>query len=146
MIEPHDAVTHEDDSMQPQDPLQRGQRFDAQGRRLCGATSRRSGKLCRSPAMNGQEVCRMHGGSTKQAKAKAKLRLMELVDPAIAVLAREMSTADKSADKQRAANSILDRAGFGRQQQVDVEDARTALLHQILEARGQSVEEYDDEE
>lgn len=135
------------DLMQPQpEEGQQQVRVDEQNRRLCSATSKRSGEMCRAPAMKGQNVCRLHGGASSQARRKAKLRLMELVDPAIATLAREMAQADKSADKQRAANSILDRAGFGRQQSVEVDDARAMLLQRILAARGQSVEDYDVED
>lgn len=32
----------------------------------------------------------MHGGSAPQVRARAKMRLLELVDPALAVLARSM--------------------------------------------------------
>lgn len=139
---------HTTTAMEQQDPLEpdtKPFRYDQQNRLLCTAMSRRSGELCKAPAMKGQRVCRVHGGASSQARRKAKLRLMELVDPAIATLAREMTQADKSADKQRAANSILDRAGFGRQQQVEVDDARALLLQQILKARGESLDDYADD-
>lgn len=110
-------------------------RVDEMNRQLCSARSKNSGQLCRSPAMSGQRVCRMHGGSKTSARRRAALRLMELVDPAIATLAREMAQADASADRQRAANSILDRAGYGRAQTVEVTDARALLLQRLLELR-----------
>lgn len=115
-------------------------RFDMQNRRLCHAT-RRDKKLCMAPAIMGMMVCRMHGGSTKKAKQGAKLRLQELVNPAIAVLAREMASADKSADKQRAANSILDRAGLGRHSKVDVGEAQQALYDKLLAFKERQTEE-----
>lgn len=121
--------------MQPQDPMQ--PRYDAQNRLLCSAR-RRDGDLCQSPAMHGQRVCRMHGGSAPQARSKARLRLAELVDPAIATLSREMVNADSSADRQRAANSILDRAGVPRvTREIEADTAREILLTRLLELRSQ---------
>lgn len=132
--------------MQPQDPMQ--PRYDAQNRLLCSAR-RRDGDLCQSPAMHGQRVCRMHGGSAPQARSKARLRLAELVNPAIATLAREMANADRSVDRQRAANSILDRAGWGRVSTVETADAREVLLARLAEMRDEAAaaaEDHDHEE
>jgi len=85
--------------------------------------------------MHGQQVCRLHGGGTRASKAKAKLRLAGLVDPAIATLAREMVHGDTSAARQSAANSILDRAGWGRVTRVEAVDARQVLLDRLRELR-----------
>jgi len=85
-------------------------------------------------------VCRTHGGASKQAQNKAKLRLAELVDPAIATLAREMATAETSADRQRAANSILDRAGWGRVSAIEGGDVRELLIARLLAMRDQAAE------
>lgn len=88
--------------------------------------------------MKGQRVCLKHGGASPQAKRKAQLRLAELVSPAIATLAREMANADKSSDKQRAANSILDRAGVPRSvTSPDGEAARDLLLERLYQLREQ---------
>lgn len=46
------------------------------GRRTCGAQTR-SGGRCKGLAMAGQDRCRMHGGSSPQAKRKAEQRLVE---------------------------------------------------------------------
>jgi len=40
----------------------------------CTAHSKRSGKRCRSNAIVGGNVCHLHGGATRQAKAKAAVR------------------------------------------------------------------------
>lgn len=112
-----------------------GERYDKQNRRLCKA-HRSDGKLCQSPAMLGSRVCRMHGGAAPQARRKARLRLAELVDPAIATLAREMVKAERSADRQRAANSVLDRAGFSRAQKVQLDDAKAVLRERLRDIRG----------
>lgn len=106
-------------------------RYDKMGRLLCAAKRRGTDELCRAPAMAGLRVCRLHGGASKQAQRKARLRLAELIDPAIGTLAREMVQADKSADKQRAANSILDRAGLGRVSKVESDDAKELLFERL---------------
>ena len=40
-----------------------------------------SGELCKKPRMRGQSTCASHGGSSPQAKAAAKQRLLESIDP-----------------------------------------------------------------
>lgn len=117
-------------------------RHDEQGRRLCSAKRKSDGELCRSPAMAGQRVCRMHGGSTKHARAAAKLRLMDLVDPAITMLGRELvSKTSDPKDRLAAANSILDRAGLSRRTEVSVDDARELLVQRIMENRAEDNEQ-----
>lgn len=96
--------------------------------------------------MNGGDVCRMHGGSAPQARARAKLRFAELVDPAIAILAREMVQAEKSGEKQSAANSILDRAGYGRSQTIESEDIREVILERIRSFRELEITDESGEE
>lgn len=106
-------------------------RVDAVGRLLCHAR-RRDGELCKAAVTTGMKVCRMHGGSTQRAKNGARLRLAELINPAIATLAREMTNADKSVDRQRAANSILDRGGLGRHAKIEMQDAKELLYQRML--------------
>lgn len=103
-------------------------------RRQCSARSKRSGQRCRKWAIAGGTVCPTHGGRAPQVKDRARLRLASLVEPAIATLGREMTQADKSADRQRAANSILDRAGHGRAVKVEQADAREMLLDLLIAA------------
>ncbi len=106
--------------------------------RACTA-KRTNGEPCKKPAIKGGTVCQTHGGSAPQVRRKAALRLLELVDPAIAVLAREMVNADKSADRQRAANSVLDRAGVPRTATViDGESAKSLLVERINALRGEA--------
>src|SRR3546814_14929883 len=81
-----------------------------EGRR-CTAKNR-AGERCGKAPIKGGTVCVTHGGSAPQVRRKATLRLLELVDPAIGTLARAMVQADKSADRQRAANRLPDRAGM----------------------------------
>lgn len=101
----------------------------------CTATSKQTRERCKQSAIAGGTVCRFHGGGAPSVKRKAALRLAQLVDPAIATLGREMVKADKSSDRQRAANSILDRAGITRGQSSELDVARALLLERLLEAR-----------
>ena len=101
----------------------------------CTARSKGSGEQCKQTAIPGGTVCRFHGGGAPSVKRKAALRLASLVDPAIGTLAREMVKAEKSSDRQRAANSILDRAGITRGQSAELDVARALLLERLLEAR-----------
>lgn len=107
--------------------------------RQCTARSTTTGERCRKSAIIGGTVCTSHGGRAPQVRRKATLRLLELVDPAIGTLAREMVQADKSADRQRAANSILDRAGMPRTSTViDGESAKALLVERINALRGEA--------
>ena len=105
-------------------------------RARCKARSKGTGEQCKQSAIPGGTGCRFHGGGAPSVKRKAALRLAELVDPAIATLGREMVKAEKSSDRQRAANSILDRAGITRGQSAELDVARALLLERLLEARG----------
>lgn len=133
-----------DDPMQP-DYLKDGRpvRRDEQQRLLCSAR-RKDGSPCNSPAMLGGRVCRMHGGASPQARRKARLRLAELADPAIATLARIMADPEtKTGDKLRAADSILDRAGYGRSQTIESSEARAILLERISALRAEHESQAD---
>lgn len=103
------------------------------GQRRCTAKAKATGTRCKSPAISGAPTCRKHGSGAPQVRRKARLRLLELVDPAIATLAREMATAEKSTDRRQAAIAILDRAGFGASITFEVEDAREMLVDRLLQ-------------
>jgi hypothetical protein len=103
-------------------------------KKICGKKTR-AGKPCQKSPIKGGTVCRLHGGSAPQVKRAAKLRLLELVDPAIATLARIMATSDNEALRLKAADSILDRGGLPKGAQVTVEDARSALYEALLAYR-----------
>lgn len=127
----------------PAEPVpRREQERDAQGRLLCTGR-RRNGKPCRAPAVTGQTTCRLHGGASPQAKRAARDRLADEADPSIARLVHERDHAPAAADRIRAANSLLDRAGLSRRQAIDVSsttyvsigDARRELVQKLLELR-----------
>lgn len=98
----------------------------------CSATARQTGERCGNPAIHGGTVCRFHGGGTPSVKARANLRLLELVDPSIARLARVVATG-KDDDAIRAANSILDRAGIVRRTDIDPAAATALLIERLRE-------------
>ena len=79
----------------------------------CHATSKGSGNPCKRPAIAGATVCRVHGGAAPQVREAARLRLLALVDPALATLARAVRGKGKpTAVEIRAATEILNRAGM----------------------------------
>lgn len=89
--------------------------------RRCSATANRTGERCRAPAIRGGTVCRMHGGALPQVKAKAKERLLALVDPALVALHKILTDEDvDDAHRVRAALGVLDRTGFGPGSKVEV--------------------------
>ncbi len=79
----------------------------------CSA-KRSNGTPCTRHAINGGRVCYVHGGAAPQVKKAARDRILEMVDPALAVLSRAMTLKPKespSAIALAAARDILDRAG-----------------------------------
>lgn len=97
----------------------------------------KSGRRCRNRPIPGGTVCRTHGGSAPQVKRSARLRLLELVDPAIATLAREMTMSTDPRVRLRAAEAILDRSGHPRGISITTEDARTLLIERLIELKQQ---------
>jgi hypothetical protein len=73
----------------------------------CHAHAKSSGEQCKYLAMEGQRVCRIHGGKSPQALAKAEDRMRDLVHPAISSLQRLVEKDEFSATKY-----VLDWAGF----------------------------------
>lgn len=104
-----------------------------------------NGEPCPQWAMRGQKVCRTHGGASPQAQRRARMRVIELLEPAVAVTARIMADNNaKDADRLRAAESILDRGGMPRGVEVNVDEAREILrlrLREIVAAAAEPGEE-----
>jgi hypothetical protein len=106
--------------------------FDGNPR--CTAWSTTRGHRCERARHPGATVCASHGASAPQVKARARLRLLELVDPATAVLAQILTdTRLKPADRLRAVENIYDRAGIPRRTEVDHGAAQAMLLARIQE-------------
>jgi hypothetical protein len=98
----------------------------------CRATNRQ-GNPCGRYAIPGGMVCTTHGGRAPQVRDKARIRLISMIEPALNVLSDVMADKDAAAaDKLRAANSVLDRAGYARVAVLDIDAARDLLTERIL--------------
>jgi hypothetical protein len=77
---------------------------------MCIGTSKSTGRPCRKNSMNGQRVCRNHGGGTPQARASARERLAAaaptIVDLLVA-MAKDPTVPPR--DRERAMRDLLDR-------------------------------------
>jgi hypothetical protein len=94
----------------------------------CSRT-KRDGEQCKNYAMAGTTVCRKHGGTAPQTQKRARERLIEMLDPAVAALYRIIDKADTSdADRLRAIAMVLDRTGMGARSEVTVEHKKWELL------------------
>ena len=91
--------------------------------------------------------CRNHGGNTPSGRTAARLRLAELVQPAMATLARALTDPDAPwTVKRQAASDILDRAGYPRRVDVDVDAQREGLVDRLWALADDEAPEGDDEE
>ena len=100
----------------------------------CHARSKQTGDRCGQPAIKGGTVCPWHGGGSPNVKARANLRLLQLVDPALSRLATIIHDGDDDV-AVRAANSILDRAGIVRRADIDPAAATALLIERLREMR-----------
>ena len=75
----------------------------------CTAHNKRGG-MCKSQAILGATVCRMHGGSAPQVKAKAAERLRLLVPNAVDALEQIVNDSEHP-QRLAAAREILERDG-----------------------------------
>lgn len=64
---------------------------------------------------------------------RAKLRLLELVDPATAKLARILATTNDEKVALKTIEMIFDRTGMHARAGLDVEDSRALLVERLLE-------------
>jgi hypothetical protein len=93
-----------------------------QGKSRCKAKSKRTGKPCGNPPMNGQAVCRMHGGATKAARAKAQERILAAADLAAKHLIEFMTSKRVPYPTRLAATrEILDRAGISEALRLEIQ-------------------------
>lgn len=98
----------------------------------CTATSKTSNKQCTKLAIAGGTVCRFHGGAAPQVIAAAKLRLAELIDPSIGVLARLVKKKGKLTGLQfAAARDVLDRCGLTEPTKLEHSGTLLELLDNI---------------
>jgi hypothetical protein len=87
----------------------------------CGA-KKRDGEPCRRFPLRGTNRCRLHGGASPQAQAKARERILGAADLAAQRLIEFMN--DKRVPwpvRLSAARDLLDRAGLGAKNELTVE-------------------------
>lgn len=83
---------------------------------------RKNGEPCRNWAIHGSNVCRMHGGAAPQVRRAAQVRALMSSDRLMAQLIQIAEDQTQSAkDRLAAIVAVLDRAGIGTRQQVDVD-------------------------
>ena len=115
--------------------------------RQCTATSKSTQERCQRRVQLGYTVCYFHGARSRGAQEKAKLRLLSLVDPALATVATIMATSDSDALRLRAAENVLDRGGFPRGVSITGDDAKTLLAERLIAYRDKAgLPEPDDNE
>lgn len=107
---------------------------------------RKSGEPCRNHAIKGSNVCRMHGGAAPQVRRAAEVRLLMASDGAVAALVSILRDSKaEDAVKVRAATAILDRAGLGPKQEIDLSVRETQHYERVLEGVLVDVDELDDD-
>jgi hypothetical protein len=117
-------------------PGERARRALGETERRCTATNRDGEQCSKSPIVGGF-VCHMHGGNAPAARAAARRRMAELLDPALAAIAETLERrvpcahcGQQALDPQalRAAQIVLDRAGLGPSVTLAHEDADATSL------------------
>jgi len=99
----------------------------------CTADSKQTGDRCKRRIAAGFITCVMHGSGTRAAIRAARLRLVSLLEPALAQHARILARSDVSDnDRLRAIQMVYDRVGLPPGIEVTFEDARE-MLHDRVE-------------
>lgn len=99
-------------------------------RTLCSAR-RRNGSPCGNSPMHGTNVCRLHGGSAPQVRAKAAQRIAEAADKAAYAIVKLMQDpATPAPVKLAAARDLLDRNSMTGKQELSV-DLKISKFDQI---------------
>lgn len=106
----------------------------------CRAKSTRSGERCRRAATPGTWVCATHGSSSPAVRQKAQLRLLELVNPATAKLARILASTNDDRVALKAVEMIYDRTGLHAKVEVDDSASRQMLVERLIKLRDQKAE------
>ncbi len=106
----------------------------------CTAKSKQQGRQCSRYRTAGMKVCYYHGAASPQAKNKVDRLFALAADLALETLVNEMEQADNSADRIRAARSILDRAGYGPLRRLEI---TTDALEKELEKVNRDIAEME---
>lgn len=109
----------------------------------CSARAKGTGKRCRRPSALGANVCRMHGGSAPQVKAKAARRLEQAADVLVQRLLQFALDGNvEDATALRAIRDALDRAGLGANKAVDLNVAAPAFEKLLGDITSGSRDDY----
>lgn len=111
------------------------------GERQCTATRKTTGARCGNSPILGGTVCRYHGGGAPQVKARARERLLAMVDPALTELSRLLRKSKLDPVRMAAVKDVLDRAGFRPIEEVDV---TISNIISTLQARIRRIDGPDD--
>jgi hypothetical protein len=115
-------------------------RTDSQGRRLCSATAKSTGKPCRAPAVTAATVCRLHGaGKGSPAREKAdNLLLQELIGPALWRLKGLIDSRETTGPVLLGAiREVLDRTSYTEYHHMTFEQFEPHLERLIAEAEAE---------
>lgn len=116
-------------------PNPRSVRFQDEDRPGRCTANRSSGRgRCNRDAMLGQKVCYKHGGSAPQAIAAARMRLLQLADPAITTIHNKTKSKDETV-ALRASTAILDRAGIGPKGSLELDGGVTVEVNDQLSGK-----------
>jgi hypothetical protein len=111
------------------EPVERDLSNDApRDPRKCSAHSARTGKPCKRYAIAGGTVCPTHGGSAPQVKEAAMRRLEDGALIAANALVTIAGKGSNEAARVRAADSLLDRVGVGRDETAQDGSFRELLI------------------
>jgi hypothetical protein len=103
------------------------------GEAQCTARSKRTGKRCKAPSMLGGNVCRAHGGSAPQTRAKAQRRLQQAADVLVQRLLGLALDGDvPDAVALQAIRDALDRAGLGAKQALELSAKAPAPWEEMM--------------
>lgn len=97
-----------------------------------------SGQRCGNWALQGQHVCRFHGGATPAAQRRAQMRLMDLLPVATK---RHREILESSEDERvvlQAVKMVYDRTGLEEGSAAADQDAvKQLIVSKLLDLRGQ---------
>lgn len=86
-----------------------------------GHASDSSGRPCKNWPVHGTRVCKFHGAGAPQVRAAAQMRILESADAVAAALVKIALDDDQPGSvRVQAQKDLLDRAGLGAKQLVDV--------------------------
>jgi hypothetical protein len=99
--------------------------------RRCAA-HKKNGEQCRNFARRGTNVCDFHGAKAPQVKRKAQQRIEESADRMVNVLLGIALSAQSESVRLAAVKDVLDRAGVGSKQDLELSAKPLAPWEELL--------------